>query len=80
MLRWVSPEVNWDQLRGLILPGDTKLANDTSGDAVLLFPSDWTFRYFASNNPKLALLEVPFGQGPPNGQPTMRPREAMSSK
>jgi peptide chain release factor 3 len=63
LLRWVSPEVGMDQLRELILPGGAKLAKDASGGAVLLFPNDWSFRYFASNHPQLHVQDVPFGRG-----------------
>jgi peptide chain release factor 3 len=80
VLRWVSPEISMDQLRGLILPGGARLAKDASGDAVLLFPNDWTLRYFASKNPDLALLEVPFGRGSEIGRPSLTAGAALPPK
>ncbi|HOB73418.1 MAG TPA: peptide chain release factor 3 [Phycisphaerae bacterium] len=67
VLRWVSPEVSGNQLRELILPGGVKLARDASDNAVLLFPNDWTLRYFASKHPEIPLQEIPFGRDLPDG-------------
>jgi peptide chain release factor 3 len=63
VLRWVCPDAGMEQLRELILPGGVKLAQDASGDAVLLFPSEWALRYFASNHPQLGLQDAPFRRG-----------------
>jgi peptide chain release factor 3 len=77
VLRWVSPEVGMDQLRALILPGGTKLARDGAGNSVLLFPSDWTLRYFVSNHAQIPLREVPFGRHMEAGPSTTTTRPAI---
>ena len=35
------------------------MAEDTDGQPVLLFPSDWTLRYFVERNADVTLHEVP---------------------
>ena len=78
LLRWVSPEMSKDELRGLILPGGAKLAQDAEGDPVILFPTDWTYRYFVSNHPKVPLLDVPFRRRQESPETTTALENAVS--
>jgi len=34
---------------------------------IVLFPNDWTLRYFSEKNPQLVLRELPLEQGVPSG-------------
>ena len=58
-VRWLDPDFDPDRLAGLTLPTGVAVAEDTDGQAVLLFPSDWTLRYFVERNAAVTLHEVP---------------------
>jgi peptide subunit release factor RF-3 len=47
-----------EALRGLKLPTGCKIARDADGEAVVLFPSEWTLKYFGQQNEGVALYEV----------------------
>ncbi len=57
--RWMNPDVDSDQLAALTLPTGVAIAVDSDRQPVLLFPSDWTERYFTERNPSLALHLTP---------------------
>lgn len=57
--RWLNPEVDSDQLAALTLPTGVSIAEDSDRQPVLLFPSDWTERYFTERNPSLKLHLTP---------------------
>jgi len=63
-LRWVSPEVTEAELDAALLPSGAKLANDAEGQAAILFPSEWSIRYFTQQNPKIALTDTPARKTP----------------
>jgi peptide chain release factor 3 len=54
--RWLSPGTD---LKALKLPTGSRLAFDSNGQPGVLFPSDWTRRYFSEQNPSTTLLELP---------------------
>ena len=58
-VRWLDPDFDSDRLAGLTLPTGVAIAEDTDGQPVLLFPSDWTLRYFVERNAAVALHAVP---------------------
>ena len=59
-LRWIDPRVTEDTLRQVTLLGGSALATDADGRRVVLFPSDWELKYFASQHAQIPLSDVPF--------------------
>ena len=60
VLRWVSPKVTPEQLGTAVLPTGCRLATTREQQPVLLFPSDWTVRYFIEKNPGLEISNLPY--------------------
>ena len=58
LLRWIGPGVPEGTLEALHLPTGAKLARDTTGRQVILFTNDWSVQYFASENPRIPLLDL----------------------
>jgi peptide chain release factor 3 len=58
-VRWLDPGFDPERLGGLTLPTGVTVAEDTGDEPVLLFPSDWTLRYFVERNADVTLHEVP---------------------
>jgi peptide chain release factor 3 len=50
-------------LESLVLPTGVAVAADTAGAPVILFPNEWSLRYFQDRNPGLALLTTPARAG-----------------
>ncbi|MBS0656835.1 MAG: peptide chain release factor 3 [Verrucomicrobia bacterium] len=53
--RWLPPDVELSKLK---LPTGVSAAEDSNGGIALLFPSDWTQRYFRETNPGVELREL----------------------
>ena len=49
-MRWVDPSVPKTVLDAAVLPSGAKFATDDAGRLVMLFESDWSFRYFADRH------------------------------
>ena len=58
ILRWVEGDHTEAQLTALI-PNGGGMAMDDQERFVMLFPSDWTLKYFKQINPTIVLLESP---------------------
>ncbi|MBV9128336.1 MAG: peptide chain release factor 3 [Verrucomicrobia bacterium] len=54
--RWLETDAD---LAGVALPTGVALADDTDNAPVLLFPTDWSLRYFQERHPALALHATP---------------------
>ena len=54
--KWLPPGPDTAALK---LPTDVRLATDAAGAPAVLFPNDWTQRYFAEVNQGVALLDLP---------------------
>ena len=54
--KWLPPGPDPAALK---LPTDVRLATDAAGAPAVLFPNDWTQRYFAEVNQGVALLDLP---------------------
>ena len=61
VIRWIGPEVTQQTMDALTLPGGALLVRDLYDQAAILFPNDWTAKYFASRNAELPLSDIPFG-------------------
>ncbi len=60
--RWFEPEFDPETIGSLALPTGVAVAEDSDGQPVLLFPSDWAMRYFQDRNPDTRLLTVPISR------------------
>ncbi len=58
LCRWLHPEVTEADLRALRLGPGVLAARDGDEHLVLLFESDWNFRYFKERNPEISILET----------------------
>jgi len=55
--RRVAPQTD---LAALLLPTEARLARDSRGRPVILFPDEWNLRYFQERNPAVGLGDIPF--------------------
>ena len=62
LLRWVEPHPSLEQPGRLIMANNVSLGTDKFEKPVILFPNDWTLRYFMEKNPELKLHELPIEQ------------------
>ena len=60
VLRWVSPDSPMETLETIILPSGAKLATDTHQQPAILFPTEWTLKYFERQHPTIRLADVPY--------------------
>jgi len=60
VLRWISPEVNEEELSKIVLPAGAALATDSEGRTVILLTSEWSYNYFMEKHPKIELSDNPF--------------------
>jgi peptide chain release factor 3 len=60
--RWLDPDIDRAKLNALTLPSGVAIADDTDGQPVLLFPSEWTVRYFTDRNAGVTLHATPVRQ------------------
>jgi peptide chain release factor 3 len=59
-LKWIDPSVSVETVAD-ILPFGAALAQDTSGQNVILFPAEWSLRAFRQDNPKIPVYDLPQG-------------------
>jgi peptide chain release factor 3 len=62
LLRWAEPHPDLDNPGQLVMASGVSLGADKFGQPVVLFPNDWTLRYFMEKNPSLKLHELPLEQ------------------
>ncbi len=62
ILRWLEPHPSLDQPSALIVASGVSFGTDKFDHPVVLFPSEWTMRYFLEKNPALRLHELPLEQ------------------
>jgi peptide chain release factor 3 len=65
LLRWIEPHPSLSSPSGLIVASGVSFGTDKLDQPVVLFPNDWTMRYFVEKNPDLRLRELPLEQGVP---------------
>jgi peptide chain release factor 3 len=61
-LRWLEPHPSLEHPAGLVTASGVAWGTDTADRPVILFPNDWTMRYFVEKNPELKLHTLPPGQ------------------
>ncbi len=58
ILRWAESSLESEELNQL-LPSGAALAEDDQGRKVILFPTEWTFKYFSEKRPSVKLSDSP---------------------
>ena len=53
VMRWVDKSVSKETLAAAVLPSGAKFATDDNERLVMLFESEWSFRYFADRHPDI---------------------------
>jgi peptide chain release factor 3 len=59
LLRWVDPHPSLADPRHIVVATGVSFGTDKNEQPIVLFPNDWTLRYFMEKNPDLALRELP---------------------
>ena len=62
ILRWVEPHPSLANASSLIVASGVSFGADKFDQPIVLFPNDWTLRYFQEKNPELKLHELPIEQ------------------
>jgi len=65
LLRWIEPHPALTNPSGLVVATGVSFGADSLEQPVVLFPNDWTLRYFAEKNPELRLRTLPMEQAAP---------------
>ncbi|MBI5690254.1 MAG: peptide chain release factor 3 [Verrucomicrobia bacterium] len=65
LLRWLEPHPSLANPASLIVASGVSFGADKFDHPVVLFPSEWTMRYFQEKNPELVLHELPLEQAKP---------------
>jgi peptide chain release factor 3 len=60
VMRWISPEIDDEAQKKLILPAGASWANDSEERTIALFTSEWSLNYFKEKNPAVELNDIPF--------------------
>jgi peptide chain release factor 3 len=67
LLRWVEPHPDLENRSAITMVTGVSFGTDKLDQPIILFPNDWTMRYFAEKNPQLVLRVLPLEQaGPAN--------------
>ncbi len=67
LLRWVEPHADLEKKGAIVMANGVSFGTDKLEQPIVLFPNDWTLRYFSEKNPQLVLRELPLEQGVPSG-------------
>jgi peptide chain release factor 3 len=62
LLRWLEPHPALKDTSTLIVASGVTFGVDKFDQPIVLFPNDWTMRYFTEKNPELKLHELPIEQ------------------
>jgi peptide chain release factor 3 len=62
LLRWLEPHPALKDPSLLIIASGVSFGTDKFENPVVLFPNEWTLRYFTEKNPELKLHELPLEQ------------------
>ena len=65
LLRWVEPHPDLENRSAITMVTGVSFGADKFENPIILFPNDWTMRYFAEKNPQLVLRELPLEQAGP---------------
>ena len=59
VLRWIEPHPSLKNLSSLVVASGVSFGLDKFDQQVVLFPNEWTMRYFVEKNPDLVLRDLP---------------------
>ena len=62
LLRWVEPHPSLANPSSLIVASGVSFGTDKFDHPIVLFPTEWTMRYFLEKNPELKLHDLPLEQ------------------
>jgi peptide chain release factor 3 len=62
VLRWLEPHPALKDTSRLIVASGVSFGTDKFDQPIVLFPNEWTMRYFVEKNPELKLHELPLEQ------------------
>jgi peptide chain release factor 3 len=62
LLKWLEPHPLLKDTSRLIVATGVSFGSDKFDQPVVLFPNEWTMRYFAEKNPELKLHDLPLEQ------------------
>ena len=62
MLKWLEPHPALNNPSTLIVASGVSFGHDKHDIPVVLFPNEWTMRYFAEKNPELKMHDLPLEQ------------------
>jgi len=62
LLKWIEPHPTLANPSALIVASGVSFGSDKFDNPVMLFPNDWTMRYFVEKNPGLKLHDLPLEQ------------------
>jgi peptide chain release factor 3 len=62
LLRWLEPHPSLENPSALIVASGVSFGTDKFDHPIVLFPNEWTMRYFTEKNPELQLHELPLEQ------------------
>ena len=65
LLKWLEPHPSLDDPSRLIVASGVSFGTDKFENPVILFPNEWTMRYFTEKNPELKLHDLPLEQTRP---------------
>jgi peptide chain release factor 3 len=57
-IRWFAPHIKQQDLEKVFFGDGVRLATDTRGQLVILFPSKWSLDYFVKEHPSMELCQV----------------------
>ena len=68
ILKWLEPHPALNSPSAIVVATGVSFGSDKFDQPVVLFPNDWTLRYFVEKNPELKLRDLPLEQnaGPTN--------------
>jgi peptide chain release factor 3 len=62
LLKWVEPHPSLKNPSSLVVAQGVSFGSDKFDNPIVLFPNDWTMRYFVEKNPELKLHDLPIEQ------------------
>ncbi len=62
VLRWLEPHPSLENPSSLVVATGVSFGTDKFDQPIVLFPNEWTMRYFREKNPELVLWELPRDQ------------------
>jgi peptide chain release factor 3 len=62
LLKWLEPHPSLENPSNLIVASGVSFGTDKHGQPIVLFPNDWTMRYFSEKNPELKMHDLPLEQ------------------